>query len=224
MRQLVERCREEASDPFEKMIIPKMACDTEIGTRRTIRLLPIHHLVIQCKLGLTTKESFAHSNGRIWQCPNPLTNCGIVEATRITERGGLIECPHCGIKASIALNAPMGKKNRWMCLYQPGDTILNYIESSLQDGNSWNKTTKDFGFRSGGFDKFIKSKSKRVQKFEEKRTAYRKIIEIAIAHEPDIGRKQIQKTEPACYFWLNNNDREWFHSKIPKKGLKRKRK
>jgi len=194
-------------------------------------LPPVAHLVLQHFLGLTTEVAMRHADGCLWDCPNPVTNCGPAYSPRIRTVSNFgneqVECSKCGFAARFVQTTPLGTKPKIKSIVSRGFVFESYIRDGLKQGIPANTLRRPTGLTKVAFGSILQdfgyskprggraSKSSVQLKLDRKRDECRDALLGYMEQNPGVSRTQIFRRFNKVCIWLLTHDREWYDAHAP---------
>ena len=174
-----------------------------------------------------------YSNGSLWKCANPFTDCGRAKTVRRRHTGGgrseEVACCKCGFVARVDKAVPLGTKPAVRKILTRGLVFDSHILDSLAAGVSKETLRRTTGMAFYTFDRILKdlgvgtkeSACKAAagrltsQLFTEMRESYRRSLSEYVSAHPGATRTSISVDLHREYAWLLTNDREWYEANGP---------
>ena len=187
-------------------------------------LPPIGHLVLQAVLGISFDESMEYSNGSLWRCPNPVTDCGRISARR-RKRGrsantDRIECCKCGFAARIDASSPLGSKPVIRSIVRSGHELDTYLLRAVAEERSIERMSVDIGLPTYKICNILRAlgveTGKRLKdSITRNKAERRRLLCEYLERHPKATRTDIATDMRPVYSMLVKYDREWFEAQAP---------
>lgn len=179
-----------------------------------------------------------YSDGKLWRCANPITECGrvVAEQTSPDRATYNLRCPLCGFEARVRRISPLGSKPEIEELVQRGPVFEAFLSTAYANGESILSLRRktgmshctlalilgDLGYKSKRGGKFAYRPQSHREALVRKRESHRKAFLAYLEANPGATRKSIARNLAAAYQWLTSNDREWYlvHAPTPLESTK----
>jgi hypothetical protein len=235
--QLFSKYSDANSDPFllTKWCKPRLL--HYLGASVRHKTIPtIAHLILQHFLGISFAQAIKFSDGKLWQCPNPITDCGLAGCTRIegiaTHRAET-HCEKCGFVATFDLRTPLGTKPKQLHILGRGNVFDSYVKEEKKRGTTVEELSAKTGMSITGLSVILYElqATSIVQSLASKQSNPRRAIALRDAHRkqfleyrskhPDASRSELKKNLRAQFLWLRDHDKDWYRQHAPPRERKK---